>query len=191
MTTSTPELMDDSLTQLSDLYEQSMKGITEGQIVKGKIVAVNPQDVLVDIGFKSEGTINRMEFPEPETLKVGDEVEVFVEHIEDEQGMVILSKHKAARQKGWERIIANHKEGDIIEGRPVRKVKGGLMVDIGMEAFMPASLASFKGYANLDGLVGQTLKFVILKISRARKNIVVSHRDYLVKEKDQLRKTLI
>ncbi len=103
----------------------------------------------------------------------------------------MLSKHKADRQKGWERIVNNFKEGDIIEGRPVRKVKGGLMVDIGIEAFMPASLASFKGYANLDSLVGQALKFIILKISRARKNIVVSHRDYLLREKDQIRQKLI
>ena len=105
--------------------------------------------------------------------------------------MVILSKYKADRQKGWERIFNTSKEGDVIEGRPVRKVKGGLMVDIGIEAFMPASLASFKGYANLDALVGQQLKFIILKISRARKNIVVSHRDYLLREKDQVRQKLI
>ena len=176
---------------LSDLYAQNLRVVTEGQIVKGRIIAVNPQDVLIDIGFKSEGSIDRMEFSEPQNLKVGDEVEVFVESVEDEQGMVILSKHKADRQKGWERIVNNFKEGDTIDGRPVRKVKGGLMVDIGMEAFMPASLASFKGYANLDGLIGQPLKFIILKISRARKNIVVSHRDYLLREKDQLRKNLI
>ncbi len=168
-----------------------MRGITEGQIVKGIVIALTAQDVVVDIGFKSEGAINRMEFPEPDKLQVGDEVEVLVETIEDEQGMVILSKHKAERQKGWERIINNYKENDIIEGRPVRKVKGGLMVDIGMEAFMPASLASMKGYTNLDSIIGQQLKFIILKISRARKNIVVSHRDYMLKEKDSIRKTLV
>ena len=177
--------------ELPELYEQSLRGITEGQIVKGRIVALTGQDVLVDIGFKSEGTINRMEFSEPEKLQVGDEVEVLVDSIEDEQGMVSLSKHKADRQKGWDRIITNYKEGDTIEGRPVRKVKGGLMVDIGMEAFMPASLASFKGYANLDALTGQQLKFIILKISRARKNIVVSHRDYLMREKESQRQKLI
>ncbi len=176
---------------LSDLYAQSLRVITEGQIVKGRIIAVNPNDVVVDVGFKSEGSINRLEFPDPQSLKVGDEVEVFVENVEDEHGMVILSKHKADRQKGWDRIVNNFKEGDIIDGRAVRKVKGGLMVDIGIEAFMPASLASFKGYANLDSLIGQPLKFIILKISRARKNIVVSHRDYLLREKDQIRKTLI
>jgi len=176
---------------LSDLYAQSLRVITEGQIVKGRVIALTPQDVVVDIGFKSEGSIDRMEFADIQGLKVGDEVEVFVENVEDEQGMVILSKHKADRQKGWERIVNNFKEGDIIDGRPVRKVKGGLMVDIGIEAFMPASLASFKGYANLDSLIGQALKFIILKISRARKNIVVSHRDYLLREKDQIRRNLI
>src|SRR3989338_364022 len=178
-------------SELEELYAQSLRGITQGQIVKGKVMALTPQDVLIDIGFKSEGTVYRAEFSNGDALQVGDEVEVLVDNIEDEQGMVILSKIKADRQKGWDRIINNYKEGDTIEGRPVRKVKGGLMVDIGMEAFMPASLASFKGYANLDSLVGQGLKFIILKISRARKNIVVSHRDYLVKEKESVRQKLI
>ena len=178
-------------SSLADLYAQSLRVITEGQIVKGRVITLTLQDVVVDIGFKSEGSISRAEFSDVPALAVGDEVEVFVENVEDEQGMVILSKHKADRQKGWERIVNNFKEGDVIDGRPVRKVKGGLMVDIGIEAFMPASLASFKGYANLDSLVSQPLKFIILKISRARKNIVVSHRDYLVREKDQQRKTLI
>ena len=178
-------------SELEELYAQSLRGITQGQIVKGKVMALTPQDVLIDIGFKSEGTVYRAEFSNGDALQVGDEVEVLVDNIEDEQGMVILSKIKADRQKGWDRIINNYKEGDTIEGRPVRKVKGGLMVDIGMEAFMPASLASFKGYANLDSLVGQGLKFIILKISRARKNIVVSHRDYLVREKEGTRAKLI
>ena len=176
---------------MADLYGQSLKGITEGQIVKGRVIALTPKEVIIDIGFKSEGSVDRYEFSDADTLKVGDEVDVLVENIEDEQGMVILSKHKADRQKGWERIINNYKEGDVIDGRAVRKVKGGLMVDIGMEAFMPASLASFKGYANLDGLIGQPLKFLILKISRSRKNIVVSHRDYLLREKDAMRQKLI
>ncbi len=178
-------------SSLSDLYAQSLRVITEGQIVKGRIIDLTAQDVVVDIGFKSEGSISKSEFADIQTLAVGDEVEVYVENVEDEQGMVILSKHKADRQKGWECIVNNHKEGDIIDGRPVRKVKGGLMVDIGIEAFMPASLASYKGYANLDSLVGQSLKFLILKISRARKNIVVSHRDYLLREKDAIRQKLI
>ena len=148
---------EETASSLSDLYAQSLRVITEGQIVKGRIIDITPQDVVVDIGFKSEGSIAKSEFPDAQNLAVGDEVEVYVENVEDEQGMVILSKHKADRQKGWERIINNHKEGDIIDGRPVRKVKGGLMVDIGIEAFMPASLASYKGYANLDSLVGQSL----------------------------------
>ncbi len=176
---------------LSDLYAQSLRNVAEGQIVKGKIIAMSLQEVLVDIGYKSEGSIALAEFPDANTLKVGDEVTVFIEAVEDDQGMVQLSKNKADRQQGWDHLINDYREGGVIEGRPTRKVKGGLMVDIGIEAFMPASLASFKGYANLDALVGQSLKFVILKISRARKNVVVSHRDYLVQEKDRQRKTIL
>ncbi|MBI3324852.1 MAG: 30S ribosomal protein S1 [Candidatus Omnitrophica bacterium] len=176
---------------LPDLYARSLKDINEGQIVTGRVIAIARQEVVIDIGYKSEGSIPLAEFPDAATLKVGDEVDVFIESVEDEQGMVLLSKNKADRQKGWERIINNFRESDVIEGRPIRKVKGGLMVDIGIEAFMPASLSSFKGYANLDALIGQPMKFVILKISRARKNIVVSHRDYLIQEKDRARKTLL
>src|SRR3989338_3481160 len=177
--------------ELAQLYTQSLHGITEGQLVKGRVIAMTPQYVLVDIGFKSEGSIPRSEFGPEEQIQVGSEVEVLVEKMEDEHGMVILSKYKADRQKGWERIVSSFNEGDIIDGRPIRKVKGGLMVDIGIEAFMPASLASFKGYANLDALIGQSLKFIMLKISRARKNIVVSHRDYLMREKEGTRAKLI
>lgn len=193
MMTDAPDssLAPDSALGIEDLYARSLKGITEGEIVKGRIINITAKEVLIDIGYKSEGMISRYEFSDFASLKVGDEVDVLVENIEDEQGSVVLSKHKADRQKGWERIINNCKEGDICEGRPVRKVKGGLMVDIGIEAFMPASLASFKGYANLDAMIGQAMKFIILKISRARKNIVVSHRDYLMREKDQVRQKLI
>ena len=176
---------------LAELYAQSLREVAEGQIVKGKIIAISLQEIIIDIGYKSEGSIPLSEFSDPKSLSVGDEVDVFVEAVEDEQGMVLLSKSKADRQRGWDRIIANYKEGAVIEGRPIRKVKGGLMVDIGIEAFMPASLASLKGYANLDALIGQPMKFLILKISRARKNIVVSHRDHLLQEKDQQRKNLL
>ncbi len=195
MTTETTEavpgtILDDDVP-LTELYARSLKDIKEGQVVKGRVIEMSPQEVGVDIGYKSEGSIPLHEFPDAKTLKVGDEVDVFIESAEDEQGMLQLSKSKADRQRGWENLINNYKEGDPIEGRPVRKVKGGLMVDIGIEAFMPASLASFKGYANLDALINQTMKFIILKISRARKNIVVSHRDFLIQEKDRQRKTVL
>jgi len=195
MTTATTEavpgtILDDDVP-LTELYARSLKDIKEGQVVKGRVIEMSPQEVVVDIGYKSEGSIPLHEFPDAKTLKVGDEVDVFIESAEDEQGMLQLSKSKADRQRGWENLINNYKEGDPIEGRPVRKVKGGLMVDIGIEAFMPASLASFKGYANLDALINQTMKFIILKISRARKNIVVSHRDFLIQEKDRQRKTVL
>ncbi len=188
--TQTSTQVDESFS-LADLYAHSLRDIKEGQVVKGRIISISPQEVIIDIGYKSEGSIPLDEFNDPKSLKIGDEVDVFIEAAEDDQGMLLLSKSKADRQRGWENLITNYKEGDVIEGRPVRKVKGGLMVDIGIEAFMPASLASYKGYANLDALINQTMKFVILKISRSRKNIVVSHRDYLIQEKDRQRKTVL
>ncbi|MBL7071124.1 MAG: 30S ribosomal protein S1 [Candidatus Omnitrophica bacterium] len=164
---------------LAILYEDSIKDFKEGQVVKGKIIDVRRDDIVVDIGYKSEGIIAKWEFSEPDKLKVGDSVEVLLESKEDEDGCVVLSKQKADKLQGWERIISTYKEGDAIAGKPVRKVKGGIMVDIGMEAFLPASLASLKTYCNLDELIGQVLDFKIVKINRPRKNIVVSRKDFL------------
>lgn len=170
--------------ELKQLYAQTMQEIEEGQIVKGRVISLTAQEVIVDVGYKSEGAIALSEFADPSALKVGDEVEVFLEAVEDDSGMIVLSKRKADRLQGWERIVANAKEGDMVEGRVTRKVKGGLMVDVGIEAFLPASLAGFRGFPNVNQLLGQSLKFIIVKISKQRKNIVLSRRDYLLKEKE-------
>ena len=147
---------------------------------------------MIDIGYKSEGIINLAEFPEPEKLNVGDEIEVLLELKEDEHGCVVVSKQKADKLQGWERIISINKEGDTINGKPSRKVKGGLMVNIGgMEAFLPASLASLKSYAKVDELLGQELEFKIVKINRPRKNIVVSRKDVLLKKMEDSRQMLL
>ncbi|MBI4355166.1 MAG: S1 RNA-binding domain-containing protein, partial [Candidatus Omnitrophica bacterium] len=148
-----------------------MKEIAEGSVLKGRILSKTATELVVDIGYKSEGIIALSEFPDPAALKVGDEIDVYLETKENDEGMVVLSKRKADRVQGWERVIAEHKEGDIIEGRCTRKVKGGYMVDVGIEAFLPASLSSLKGYAKDAQLLGHTLKFIIVKIGRARKNI--------------------
>ncbi len=192
-TAQSPALSDDEMSSedLAQLYALTLKDVEEGQILKGRIIAKGPTEILVDVGYKSEGTIALAEFPDPAALQVGDEIDVYLETKEDENGMVVLSKRKADKVQGWERIIAEHKEGDVIEGRPTRKVKGGLMVDVGIEAFLPASLASLRGYANLDSLVGQTLKFIIVKISKARKNIVLSRRDFLLREKEEVKGKLL
>jgi len=183
---SSSELSEPS-SELTQLYAQSMQEFEEGQIVKGRIVSITPQEIIVDIGYKSEGSISRYEFTEADTLKVGDEVEVYLETKEDDEGMVVLSKRKAERLQGWERVMEHADEGSIVEGAVTRKVKGGLMVDIGIEAFLPASLAGLKGYTNLNYLLGQKLKLVIVKVSKARKNIVLSRKDYLLREREEAR----
>src|SRR3989338_1761692 len=136
-------------SDFAKLYEESITTIKEGQIVKGKIVAIRAKDVVIDIGYKSEGVVAISEFPDADNLKVGDETNVLVETVEDESGMVVVSKEKAERAVGWDMIIARYNEGDMLDGRVTRKVKGGFMADIGVEAFLPASLAAAR---NIGGM---------------------------------------
>ena len=176
---------------LDKFYEDTFKEFKEGEIVKGKIVALTSKEVLIDIGYKSEGYISLNEFPNSQSLKIGDEVDVLLESKENEDGVIVLSKWKAERKMGWERIMNEFKEGDVIEGRVRRKVKGGLMVDVGLEAFLPASLVALRGFSNFDQHIGQTLKFKIVKINRARRNIVLSRKDVLKQEQEVVRTKLI
>ena len=178
--------------ELANLYQESFKELQEGQIVKGKILSISANEILVDVGYKSEGSISLEEFDNRATLKVGDEIEVLLESVEDDEGYIVLSKRKAEKAKGWERLLALAKEGDLLEGKVVRKVKGGLMVDVGgVEAFLPASQVFLRGFGNLDSLVGQTMNVVIIKVHRGRKNLVVSRRDALLKERELLRQKLV
>ncbi|MBI3312364.1 MAG: 30S ribosomal protein S1 [Candidatus Omnitrophica bacterium] len=180
------------MEELSKLYDESLKPLQEGQIVKGRIIAVTSTDVLVDVGYKSEGTVSLEEFDRPANPKVGDEIEVLLESVEDDSGLIVLSKRKAERVKGWERLLVETKEGDLVSGKVTRKVKGGLMVDVqGVESFLPASQVFLRGFGNLDSLVGQTLGVVIIKVHKARKNIVVSRRDALMRERDQVRQKIL
>lgn len=177
--------------ELASLYDATIKDIKEGQIIRGRIIEIRPKEIVIDIGYKSEGIIAIGEFPEPDKLKIGDMVEVLLESKEDEYGCVVVSKQKADKLQGWERIISTYKEGDTISGKPLRKVKGGLMVEIGMEAFLPASLASLKTYCNLDELIGQNMEFKIVKINKLRKNIVVSRKDFLKQRMEESRQKLL
>ncbi len=178
--------------ELSKLYEESFRELQEGQIVKGRILSIGSKEILIDVGYKSEGMISLDEFDNYSALKVGDEVEVLLESVEDEEGFIVLSKRKAERAKGWERLLDLAKEGDLLEGRVTRKVKGGLMVDIGgVEAFLPASQVFLRGFGNLDSLVGQTMSVVIIKVHKARRNLVVSRREALLKERELLRQRIL
>ncbi|NQT00318.1 MAG: S1 RNA-binding domain-containing protein, partial [Candidatus Omnitrophica bacterium] len=178
-------------TELDKFYDDFIKDFKEGEIVKGKIVSLTAKEALIDIGYKSEGYIALSEFSNAASLKVGEEVDVLLETKESEEGTIVLSKWKADRKMGWERIMNEFNEGDIIEGRVSRKVKGGLMVDIGLEAFLPASLVALRGFSNLGQYIGQTFKFKIVKINKPRRNVVLSRKDILRQEQQEARNKLI
>lgn len=154
-----------------------------GQVLKGRIIEISKDFVVVDVGLKSEGLVPIAEFVDPEELKIDNEVEVLLDKTEGHDGQIVLSKEKARKLRQWEYILKNCKEGSIVHGQVIRKVKGGLMVDIGMEAFLPGSQIDNKRIKNLDDFIGKTYDFKILKINIERKNIVVSRREILEEER--------
>lgn len=154
-----------------------------GTILRGHIVEIGKDFVVVDVGLKSEGLVPTAEFTDPEELVLDKEIEVYLEQPENEQGQIVLSKEKASRLRQWEFIVEHCEEGSIVKGKIIRKVKGGLMVDIGMEAFLPGSQIDNKRIKNLDEYLGKTCEFKILKINVDRKNIVVSRRELLEAER--------
>jgi small subunit ribosomal protein S1 len=172
-------------------YMAEVRDFTEGSLVQGKILEVRPGDVLVDIGYKSEGIIARSEFNDPEALQPGQEVEVLLEKLEDDDGMVVLSYEKAAIKKNWDHIVTLCNEGGTIEGKVKSKVKGGLMVFIGVEAFLPASQIDVNPPRDLDQFIGKTYKFRVVKINQERKNIVLSRRELIEQERDERRKNVL
>ena len=176
--------------ELAQLYSDSIAEIKEGEIVKGTVVQIGEKDVLIDVGYKSEGTVFKSELLDPEELKVGDKIDVMLESKEDESGMVVLSHEKARRLSSWKDIVQNHKEGDIIKGKVSKKVRGGFMIDIGMQAFLPASLSMMQDQGGTDLMIGKKVDFKIVKINLPRKNIVLSRKE-LVEEKRKEEKLAI
>lgn len=178
-------------SELDKLYEESFRDIEEGQIIKAKIVQVRGNEVILDVGYKAEGIISRDEFLDPADIEVGKEIDVYVESKENDEGLVVLSKRIADKILGWERISKECKIGDIVEGKVVKKVKGGLIVNIGVEAFLPASLLELKSAPNLDSYIGQKVKCMIVNINSKRKNVVISRRDVLLKEMEEEKKRFL
>jgi small subunit ribosomal protein S1 len=175
---------------LMDMYEESFKRFAEGEVVTGRIISVDKDHVLVDIGYKSEGQIRIHEFKDEKgniSAQIGDKVEVMVEWWDDEEERVVLSKEKAQNVKVWEEIKKSYDEEGIIEGVITSRVKGGFSVDIGVQAFLPGSQADLRPIRNLDDLVGKKYKFKILKYNRKRSNIVLSRRAILEEEREQKR----
>ena len=180
----------ESMESVMDLYEESFKRFAEGEVVTGRIISIDKDHVLVDIGYKSEGQIRIQEFKNEEgevAAKLGDSVEVMVEWWDDEEERVVLSKEKAANIKIWDAIKKSYDEDGTVKGVISNRVKGGFSVDIGVQAFLPGSQADLRPIRNLDELVGQTFEFKILKYNRKRSNIVLSRRAILEKERETKR----
>lgn len=161
------------------MYTNTLKDFTSGSIVPGKILRIHDGEVLIDIGYKSEGLVDAHEFGDIEELKVGDQVEVLLECLEDKHGMIVLSKKRAEQQRKWDHIVNECEEGSIVEGTITRAIKGGFIVDIGADAFLPGSQVDVVPVRNVDEYMGRTLDVKILKINKERKNIVVSRREII------------
>jgi len=180
----------ESMESVMDMYEESFKRFAEGEVVTGRIISVDREHVLVDIGYKSEGQIRIEEFRDENgevTAEIGDKVEVMVEWWDDEEERVVLSKEKAANVKVWEAIKTSYDKEGTIQGVITNRVKGGFSVDIGVQAFLPGSQADLRPIRNMDDMVGQTFDFKILKYNRKRSNIVLSRRAILEKELEEKR----
>ena len=168
------------MAQMLQLYEDSLKDLEEGEIVRGRVLKIDDKEVTVDVGFKSEGVIPVEEFPDLEGVKVGDEIEVFLEKTENQDGLVVLSKQRADFVKVWDRVKTAADMGQLVEGRLMRKIKGGVVVDLyGVEAFLPGSQIALRQVQNVDSLIGQNMEFKIIKLNKRRRNIVVSRRSVL------------
>ena len=169
------------------LAESKMEQLKEGSVISGTIMEIRPTEVVVDFGGKAEGAVPAHEFIDVGELEIGSDIEVYLERLEDRDGNPQLSFDKAEQKKNWEKIINTCEEGSVITGRVKTKVKGGLVVNIGVDAFLPSSQVDVQAPKNLDQFVGQTFDFKVVKINRERRNIVVSRRE-LIEERRQSKK---
>jgi small subunit ribosomal protein S1 len=185
-----PQDPGDSMESVMDMYEESFKRFAEGEVVTGRVISIDKDHVLVDIGYKSEGQVRIQEFLDKSgnvTAEVGDVIEVMVEWWDDEDERVLLSKDKAANIKVWEAVKKSYDEEGTVKGTITNRVKGGFSVDIGVPGFLPGSQADLRPIRNLDDMVGKEFDFKILKYNRKRSNIVLSRRAILEKELDEKR----
>ena len=175
-----------STTELAELIDSKFRELREGSIVTGTIQEIRPQVVLVDIGYKSEGAISISEF-EDEEIEVGDQIEVLLERLENDEGIVVLSKEKAAHKQNWDKIVGVYRDGGLVKG----KVKGGLMVNVGVEAFLPGSQVDIIPPRDLNEYVGKVYEFKIVKVNDDRKNIVLSRREVIEAERADQRQRFL
>ena len=183
--------MTTSMADLQQLIAASVKNYREGSIVKGHVLEKRPKEFLIDIGYKSEGVIPASEFDDPDEIHVGDEVEVLLERLENDLGMVILSKQKAAARQNWSKIVKLFEAEGIIKGRVKSVVKGGLIVNVGVEAFLPASQVDINPPKDLQQFVGNTYDFKIVKLNEDRKNVVLSRRELIESARSERRQQFL
>src|SRR3954447_6661318 len=176
---------------MEEAMKQSYTRFAAGEIVKGTVIEVRPKEVMVDIGYKSEGVIAANEFDDIKTVKVGDEIDVLIEKLEDKEGMVVLSREKAEFKKNWDKILQVCNEGGTVNGKVKAVVKGGLLVNIGVEAFLPASQVDIIPPKNLNIFVGNNYDFKVVKINQERQNIVLSRRELIEQERNERRARLL
>lgn len=178
--------------EMLEMYDSTLTSIEEGQVIKGHVIRVTDTNVVLDVGFKSEGSVSIEEFKSRAEVQDGDEVEVYLESLEDEDGVVVLSKKKADFLRVWDRIRKSHENDELVEGMIVRRIKGGVVVDLlGVDAFLPGSQIALRRIPNMDELIGQTFKFKIIKINKRRRNIVISRRVILENEREQKKEKLL
>jgi small subunit ribosomal protein S1 len=184
----------ESTVSMQEIYDQTFKDILEGEIVKGKVLDIGTDSVMIDIGYKSEGNIPIKEFVNPQgqlIIQTGDVVEVYLESKEDNEGLIVLSREKAEKIKVWEEISKVYEKGGVVDGTIVGKTKGGLIVDIGVRAFLPGSQVDLRPVRDLDRVIGKTFPMKIIKLNQRRGNIVLSRRELLEEERKGLKeKTL-
>jgi small subunit ribosomal protein S1 len=175
--------------RMEDWYREELVEFEEGEVVRGRVVQVRDSEVLIDVGYKSEGSIPIEEFQRGGILpKVGDEIEVYLEAKEDNEGLIVLSKDKADKIKVWDVVSRAHERGTPVEGRVVEVVKGGLAVDVGVKAFLPGSQVDLRPVKNLAAMLGQTIRAKVIKLNRRRGNVVLSRRAVLEEEREEKKK---
>ena len=179
------------MNNFETLLSQSMQNFREGSIVKGRIIERRPREVMVDIGYKSEGAIDLGEFSPADDLAIGKEIEVLLERLENEDGLVVLSRQKAAQKQNWDKIVKLSEAGKTVQGVVKGIVKGGLTVDVGVEAFLPSSQIDINPPKNLREFMGQTLECRIVKLNEDRKNVVLSRRELIEEERNEKRAKLL
>ncbi len=178
--------------ELEQLYARSMGSISANEIVKGRIVHIGESKVVVDIGFKSEGTVAVAEFPNIKDLKIGDEIEVFLESIENKDGELVLSRKRADFMRVWERVVRAFDSGEVLRGKCVRRTKGGIVVDLmGLDAFLPGSQIDVRPVRDFDQFIGREMDFRVVKVNHPSENVVVSHKILVEEELSSQRKAIL